>query len=63
MELKISAPPNIIRTVIDSCNSKKEKMLANSASMDNMREALLAVVYFCAAVCSKKARHVETAIR
>ena len=63
IELKINAPPAIMNGVICSCSSKNEKMQANSDSIERISDALDALVYFWAAVCSRNARQVETAIR
>ena len=53
MEEKIRQASEYIGGLITSPSSRKEKMEANSASMDRIRDALLAVVNFCAKVCSR----------
>ena len=55
--------PNTILTVIASCSKRNENTDANKASIDNISAALLAVVCFCAAVCSKYARSVDIKMR
>ena len=53
MEEKIRQAPIIIGRLITSPSSRNEKMDANRASIDRIKDALLAVVYFCAKVCKR----------